>query len=213
MRLRMPCLRPSPRQWPLVAVAWSGLVGLGFLFLLEYGNEPGGDAHAPRRWPRESSLRENPDRPQLLLFAHPRCPCTRASVEELNRLLASASTAPDTVVSFLLAEDAPPGWERTDLWDSAARIPGVRVVADPGGREAALFGASTSGRVLLYSAAGELLFEGGLTASRGHAGDSAGRAALLDLLRGERPTTRETPTFGCALRASQGAARSSCPSP
>jgi hypothetical protein len=58
----------------------------------------------------------------------------------------------------------------------------VTVVRDDSGREAGRFGAATLGQTLLYDADGSLLFSGGITAARGHAGDNAGRSELVSLL-------------------------------
>jgi len=54
--------------------------------------------------------------------------------------------------------------------------------------------------VLLYDVAGDLRFAGGITPSRGHAGDSAGRSMLQDLLASRSVERDETAVFGCALR-------------
>tara|TARA_R110002073_G_scaffold191599_1_gene350341 strand:+ start:299 stop:700 length:402 start_codon:yes stop_codon:yes gene_type:complete len=91
------------------------------------------------------------------------------------------------------------GWTDTDLWGRANAIPCVRVTRDPHRREAALFGAVTSGQVVFYDADQRLQFRGGVTGSRGHAGDNAGRSALIDLLRGRAPAIVTTPVFGCSL--------------
>ncbi len=52
---------------------------------------------------------------------------------------------------------------------------------------------------MIYDAAGQLAFEGGITSFRGHSGDNDGRDAIVALLRGQRPQRRATPVFGCAL--------------
>jgi hypothetical protein len=44
-----------------------------------------------------------------------------------------------------------------------------------------------------------LLFAGGITAARGHAGDNAGRSAIETLLAGGRPGYDRTPVFGCPI--------------
>jgi hypothetical protein len=75
----------------------------------------------------------------------------------------------------------------------------VSVRIDEAGREAARFGATTSGHVLLYDRGGRLRFSGGITASRGHVGDNAGRAALLGLLIHGETERERTPVFGCPL--------------
>lgn len=95
----------------------------------------------------------------------------------------------------------PPGEvEGNDPRPAAASIPGVRLIADPRGALARSFGAATSGQTILYAANGDLAFSGGITASRGHEGDSDGAEALLAFLGGRQPKRRSTPVFGCSLR-------------
>jgi hypothetical protein len=76
-------------------------------------------------------------------------------------------------------------------------------MADLEGRESRRFGAATSGQTLLYAADGRLLFNGGITESRGHSGDNAGRSAILSLVLGltSAPTGQplSTPVYGCPL--------------
>ncbi len=87
----------------------------------------------------------------------------------------------------------------------AACIPGVSVLADPDGVEARRFGALTSGDAFLYDAGGRLVFRGGITPSRGHQGESAGRSAIEAFLKGGRPRTATAPVFGCPIRSQHGA--------
>lgn len=111
---------------------------------------------------------------------------------------------------FLKPEGVSSGWEQTDSWRMAAALPGVTVVRDDSGREALRFGAATSGQTLLYDADGALLFSGGITAARGHAGDNAGRSELVSLLNREQSARARTlnpeqshrdatSVFGCPL--------------
>jgi hypothetical protein len=86
---------------------------------------------------------------------------------------------------------------RSDLWHAAENIPGVRVVRDDG-TEARRFGARVSGQVLAYSGGGRLAFNGGITGSRGHEGDNAGRSAVEAMLGG-RPHAATAFAFGCLL--------------
>src|SRR5207248_10565652 len=129
----------------------------------------------------------------LVMFAHPRCPCTRASIEELNRLLARCQGKLATRVLFFQPSNYPPEWSRGSLWKSAEAIPGVIAQRDLDGLEARRFGAETSGFVVLYSASGHLLFRGGITGSRGHAGDNTGMEAIISLVNGERAGNSQTP--------------------
>jgi len=65
--------------------------------------------------------------------------------------------------------------------------------------EAKRFGAETSGQTLLYDERGTLAFSGGITGSRGHAGDNAGRASLLALINRSDADRRGSSVFGCPL--------------
>jgi hypothetical protein len=143
-------------------------------------------------------------------MAHPQCSCTLASLEELAEALARADARPRTYVLFLKPDGFSNGWEQTDSWRIAAALPAVTVVRDDTGREARRFGAATSGQTLLYDADGRLLFSGGITGARGHAGDNAGRSELVALLnRGQPARARSqlaaqshrdaTSVFGCPL--------------
>jgi hypothetical protein len=87
----------------------------------------------------------------------------------------------------------------TDLWSSAARIPGVHLLRDERAVEADRFGIATSGTVALYDAGGKLLFHGGITPARGHEGDSFGRERIVSLLATGRSDRADAPVFGCAL--------------
>jgi hypothetical protein len=75
----------------------------------------------------------------------------------------------------------------------------VAVQADLKGLIGKKFGAETSGYVLLYNPAGQLLFSGGITGSRGHAGDNAGEDAIIALVNGQNPGVTHTSVFGCSL--------------
>jgi glyoxylase-like metal-dependent hydrolase (beta-lactamase superfamily II) len=133
------------------------------------------------------------------MVAHPHCPCTRASLAELERIIARCRGAVTAHVLFLKPGRSPQDWEKTGLWRTAAAIPDVRPVADVDGAEAVHFGARTSGHVLLYDPSGRLLFSGGITGSRGHQGDNPGRVAVIALIAGGRADPARTVVFGCPL--------------
>jgi hypothetical protein len=60
----------------------------------------------------------------------------------------------------------------------------------------------TSGQTVLYDNEGALLFSGGITGARGHAGDNAGRTSLVELLNRGAAGRSRTSVFGCPLFAS-----------
>jgi hypothetical protein len=195
-------LRLNGAPWAALAIAiWLGSAAAGLYTVWAYDNAPGVAATAPRTWPRQTTLVAASDRPTLVLLAHPRCDCTRATLGELAEVLARAPKPPKTYVLFLRPAAFSAGWEETALWRSAKSLPGVTVLRDDDGAEAQRFGAETSGQTLLYDERGVLTFSGGITGSRGHAGDNAGRASLVALLNRGQADRRDTSVFGCALFA------------
>jgi hypothetical protein len=197
-------LRPGKRQMLLLTsgVLWLAVVGAGLGVLWDFENRPGVAAQPPAQWPTASRLEPATDRPTLVMLAHPHCSCTRASIGELAVLMAQAALRPQAYVLFLKPAQFSHDWEKSPLWHSAAAIPNVTVVRDDDGLEAHRFGAATSGQTMLYDANGRLLFSGGITGSRGHAGDNAGRTAILALLHRETSERDGSLVFGCSLFAS-----------
>jgi hypothetical protein len=184
----------------LVAITiWLVAIGAGLAGLLSYENRPGASLSAPPEWPHDSRIQQDKDRPTLVMLAHPHCPCTRASIGELARLMTEANGRLSAYVLFVKPEIFSTEWEKTDLWESAGLIPGVRVMKDDAGVEARRFHALTSGQTVLYDKNGKLLFSGGITSARGHAGDNPGRSAIVSLVETGEANQRHTDVFGCAL--------------
>jgi hypothetical protein len=190
------------------AAAWVFAVGAGLAKVLRYENTPGLSEQTPPDWPRATHLPQPTGRPSLVVFAHPRCPCTRATMSELARIMAQCEGKLDASVVFFLPQSSDPEWEQTELRREAAAIPGVRVLDDKDGQEARCFGAGTSGQTMLYDASGHLLFSGGITAARGHEGDNAGSDAILSLVNSGRADLSKTPAFGCSLLEAKTTANS-----
>jgi hypothetical protein len=191
-----------PLIWAAAFTLWLGSAGTGLFWLMAYDNTPGAIADAPASWPAESALTRDPAAPTLVMLAHPRCDCTRASLGELEELLARVKVKPRTFVVFIKPGGVGSGWEQSGTWERAQQIPGVTVVRDDDGAEARRFGVHTSGQTLLYDAGGQLLYSGGTTGSRGKSGDNAGRADLVALVDGARRPRATRPVFGCPLFSS-----------
>jgi hypothetical protein len=182
---------------------WLALLGTGTALMLRYESTPGASGQAPVEWPVASQLRRTPGEATLIMLAHPKCPCTGASLDELAALMAENRGHVTAHVLFLKPENAQDDWTKTTLWRTATAIPGVTVSTDHAGVEAARFGGETSGDVLLYDAQGRLAFHGGITVARGHVGGNAGHTALAALLAGNPTSQTHTPVFGCPLTASR----------
>ncbi len=189
------------KNWPLVllALTWLAAICTGTGALWVYDSSPGKDTSIPSVWPSQSRMSLSLERPTLVLFAHPDCPCTRASIEELSVLMTHCQKKVDASVVFLQPKGSRENWLHTDLWRSAEAIPGVTVRADEDGLEAGYFQVTTSGHVVLYDVHGKLLFSGGITSSRGHYGDNEGLSAVTNLLHHETVAVIVTPVFGCSL--------------
>jgi hypothetical protein len=204
-RVAASCGPAAARAWLALTAVWMAVVIAGLWTLWNHAAQAGSAATPPISWPADSLLTRDADRPTLVMFVHPKCPCTRATVRELERLLAQTAGTLDAVVAFVQPPGTSDGWVQTDTWNAAAAIPGVRVALDQGGAEARRFGANTSGQVLLYDGSGRLSFQGGITAARGHEGDNPGRAAIIALAKGQS-APRYQPTFGCPLGSSSACA-------
>jgi hypothetical protein len=178
-----------------LAIAWCALVGGGFVALADVSLAPGRAAGAPHVWPADTALPRELDRPTLVMFVHPHCACTQASLHELDRLMTDVGHGLRAVVVLVREPGLPPGGiAMTDL-----EALGVSAYDDALGAEASRFDAQTSGTVVVYDAAGQLAFSGGITPARGHQGDSEGRDRILALVHHETAVAGTAPVFGCAL--------------
>src|SRR5437764_2268163 len=170
------------RPIAILIAAWGICAGFGLAKMITYELTPAPAAAAAPIWPPAATISRDASRPTLVLFLHPRCPCSRATLAELERLVAPC----DGQFALRMVFVRPPGtgddWTQTDLYRTAEKLPHAVVCCDADGVEAAAFGAKTSGQALLYAADGRLLFQGGLTPSRGHEGDNAGRTAITSLI-------------------------------
>ena len=199
------CLSTMIRKHVIVAVValWIPVVGLGIGKLLSYSNTPGPAADAPDTWPVHAAIPREPGKYTLVMFVHPQCPCSRASLGELAIIMAHSASRITSQVLMYRPVPQPNDWSQSESWQAASIIPGVRVAEDRNAEIARAFGAYTSGQTLVYDPAGRLVFRGGITASRGHSGDNPGRGAITALLHGNLQNPKfpiTTRVFGCSLR-------------
>lgn len=178
---------------------WIAATGFGFLELVRFENAPGEANVAPTQWPRATEVHLSTARPTLVMFVHPQCACSRATIGELAIIMTQAAGRADAHALFFRPAGVGQEWVQDGLWRDASAIPGVNVHIDDQGKEARLFHATTSGSVLLYDRDGRLIFQGGITPSRAHSGDNAGRSAIVALLNGGRPERNRTFVFGCSI--------------
>ncbi len=188
-------------------ILWITAVGVGMWSLMAFDTTPGGSGLTSATWPSGTSAVFHAGRTNLVMFAHPNCPCTRASLGELGEIMVRSKGLISARVLFYQPTKRPADWDKDDLSGLARALPQVTVHDDIDGMEAARFGATTSGYTLVYDVNRKLRFRGGITRARGQVGASAGRQIILSLLNQTQVTERETPVFGCALTPSRTAHR------
>jgi hypothetical protein len=198
--LLSPNLSPRIRMTLVVLSAlWIAALAYGVTVIRTYESTPGATGLTPTRWPLDSGIKPDPHRASLVMLVHPQCSCTRASLDELNSIMNQSKGRVSAWVLFIKPIGFQDGWERTATWTQALNIPGVTVLVDAKGAEATRFGALTSGDIVLYDRSGQLMFSGGITSERGHAGDNLGRQSILALLGNNVVKRREHEVYGCPL--------------
>ncbi len=186
-----------------LALLWLFGIGYGISILMTHELTPG-----PQSSPFPSSgellLPFLHDKPfGLVMFAHPHCVCTKASISELQWILSKCSDSVQATILFVKPEGAPEDWEKSDSWQMACELPHVRVMVDESARLAKRLGALTSGHTFLINSTGNILFSGGVTNGRGVTGDNAGRRAILSFAKHTSPSNEPPQStanvFGCTL--------------
>lgn len=178
---------------------WITGLSVGFYGLWSYMGAPGVTGRPPLSWPKVSVLTHD-ERPTLVLFAHPKCPCSRASINELNRIMAKIGNK----VNYNIIFYRPPGFSidevKSDLWNMVTKLPFSKTIIDHEGKITQTFGAKTSGQVYLYAGGTkDLIFTGGITSSRGHEGDNLGSAAIVSYINESKRIEKKTNIYGCSL--------------
>lgn len=196
-------MRLSHFMWLFLALGWLALLTCGWYILLRHEFTPGSLGTIPERWPHASMLPLDREQPTLLLFAHRNCPCTRATLQELESILTDADARVRVVVVLLVPQGTVTDRVGGAIEQQARSMPWGVVTLDPQGIEARRFGVRTSGHILLYGTDGQLCFSGGITEARGHAGSSSGKQAVSAFLRNELAERTTASVFGCSLFADE----------
>ncbi len=183
----------------VVFPVWLVVVAGGLLVLIDYSTRPASSDVTARSWPEESMIQRSPNSHTLLVFLHPRCMCSRATMRQLATVAARFADQCVIRVVFYCPSDQADSWVQSDLWTGALRVSPHSPVIDRGAVETKRFGISTSGHVLLFDRQSICRYSGGITGSRGHDGDNTGLRAVLDLLQGDSIAESRYPVFGCSI--------------
>ena len=182
----------------LAGLIWAATVGAMYQAVRRFETTPGRGAAVRTMWPQHSGIVPGRDRWTLVMLIHPHCSCTRASLQELERIIEMSDPSLQTYVLVYRPADFQAGWEKTETFEAAKHLQRAHVIVDPDGAEAKLFGGFTSGQTFLYDREGALRFSGGVTSLRGHAGVNRGSMDVVDIVHAKaRQGTH--PVFGCAI--------------
>lgn len=180
-------------------LAWLGLTGLGFMLMFGFSASPAPAATTISTLPADSAIVLDSNQPTLIVFIHPKCGCTRATLAELERIIGRTEGRLDVRIVVVLPKGSPNDWRETTLVHAALNVAGATVTFDVDGVEAARLGVKTSGHALMFDRTGRVRFSGGITPARGHEGDSTGKTAVMALARGEGTACSASSVFGCSL--------------
>jgi len=179
---------------------WIGIVVAGGWQLTRYSLTPGPTGGTALTMPSEGPLAQLHGAPALVVTLHPECGCSRATLEEVGRIIEGCGGGLQAVAVFEVYPGLPHGVEESDRWKQASAIPGLRCIKDPSGVVAESLGARASGDVCLFLN-DRLVFHGGVTSGRGHSGANACSDAVIALVRGANlDGPLNPPVFGCLLK-------------
>jgi hypothetical protein len=177
----------------IYVVSWAILVIGGFISLDYYSyRSPGISLDQAFRGPTALL-------PKVMLFLHPKCSCSFASLTEFSNLLSVMKNKADLEVIFAKPAGMSEATLQGELWNEALKLSGVKVSVDELGVEHKKFGVSTSGEMLLFNEQGEKVFHGGLTPSRGHVGLSKGQIFVKEWFGGNKNKREVANVYGCGL--------------
>lgn len=182
-----------------LVLVWIAVVAVGLYRIRLYETTPGDALTSPPMWPGSDLVSPHSGKATLLMFVHPRCACTDASLLEMEAIADAVGGRASIWILLMRPAGVDEQWNGDWIRERVRHIANARLLTDDQGAEAARFGAATSGHVVLYDARGALLFAGGITETRGHAGDNPARRTVIAAVKGERIQTRVHPVLGCGF--------------
>jgi hypothetical protein len=186
----------------LVIAAWAVVIAGGALAVAEHDVTPGPPAAAHLSDAAPAGLGLVSGTWNIVMFIHPRCPCSAASLAELAGLSARCGDRLHTSIVIFRPTDKPDRWVHTPTYEAATHLAGATVKFDEDAAIARRMGAFTSGQAFVYDPAGRLAFSGGMTNARDCSGDSVGveRVAALVLQTGApKGPVSHAAVFGCRI--------------
>lgn len=189
-----------------LVIGWVLVLVVGFTWVFAESARPAETVvqsweSTPAVFPATTAVTRPAGRWMAVISLHPMCPCSKASVHELERILAETGGRLEARVLMCLTAGSTGDWKDSTLTSGLSGIAGVTVSLDEDGAESARFGATVSGHTVLFDPAGKRVFAGGITASRGQEGDNLGHDIIVANVNGAGPARMPhgTPVYGCSL--------------
>ena len=182
---------------------WLMAVCSGMVAFYDYSFTQGASPATPASFPKQSRLPRIDGQRCLLMFVHPMCGCTNASVEQIRRLYHDIQAAGHSVpqLTFVIRQPSAtePAWSSTSVLQLCNSVPGASLIQDYDGSESRLFGVTTSGTCCLFDNNGQRIFVGGITIARGHQGPAPSAWQLKRAITEGHITDEHFQVFGCAM--------------
>jgi hypothetical protein len=179
---------------------WLVALSVGFKGLFDFSGTPGIASSLNSGWPASSKLKVPPNSDLLVLFLHPRCACSRATLAELESLLPALKGRVKVSIVFFRPKGKDEAWIKGTIWKQATSLTDVEVTIDRDEFESNAFHAVTSGQAYYFDAAGVMRFSGGITPARGHVGENDGVRAIQTLASQRSAEITQTPVYGCSFQ-------------
>lgn len=193
----------------IVLAIWILLIGAGLSLFSWYSTTENSLQHkhrAPSVLPVSDKVLSVQGKKTCILFLHPHCPCSKATLTEWQRAVQAGSSTTTFYAVFFGGDGSVTEQKKwlshTYLWNAVAHLPSVVSLIDSGSVLSSQFGAYTSGFVVLYDNNNKLLFSGGLTVARGHEGYNSYSRMLSEMLSLDSTsiTSVTSPVYGCGLQ-------------
>jgi hypothetical protein len=176
----------------IIVVFWIICTGFFYRQMLNFDITPGvASLNPPATWPTEFH------KPTLIVFLHPKCTCSAASLTQIAKLQSRLPDRFQTILVLWQPSNGNSEWANLPQPDFG-QLADYKLVLDKEGRMARKFDAHTSGQSFLYDADGQIRFSGGLTSTRGDSESGPAFSTLAQLIA-KQDSSKTAPVFGCSL--------------
>ena len=202
--------------WSAGVLLWLAMIGYGFFLLFQHDTS----ALEPQAldsivasdiqdvsWVSEVDLRPASGKFNLIVAIHPKCPCTRNTLAEIERI--QARFVEKCELTFLVTlpggkpEEEIEQWRNSGTVQLATSMPNAAVWFEDANELTTRLGLNSSGAVVVLDELGQIRFAGGITAGRSCAMENPGSQAVVRILRGDEQPLISTPVFGYRLPKSE----------